>query len=95
MAAPPTVTIQIRRVLQYAFERAHKTGRTQQLELGEDLFVRIAGEGRKFLLFTLEGEPTREQAEAVAQALGFAQPCFGWHQGETLRSLTVEDAGVS
>lgn len=92
MAVPPTVTIKIRDALREAFKRAQKTGRTQQMELGEDLFVRIAGEGRKFLLFQLEGEPSREYAQAVADALGFRQPQFGWHQGATLRSLTVEDA---
>ncbi|AFZ66444.1 helix-turn-helix domain-containing protein [Deinococcus peraridilitoris] len=92
MAAPPTVTVKIREALRYALQRAQKTGRTQQLELDQDLFVRIAGTGRRFLLFQLEGEPTTEQAQAVADALGFTLPRFGWHQGETLRSLTVHDA---
>lgn len=94
MAVPPTVTIKVRDALQYAFKRAQKIGRTQQLELGEDLFVRIAGQGRRFLLFQLEGEPSREYAEEVARALEFRNPRFGWHQGETLRSLTVVDEDV-
>ncbi|PYE53524.1 hypothetical protein [Deinococcus yavapaiensis] len=92
MAVPPTVTVKIRDALLFAKKRALETGRTQQLELGEDLFVRIAGDARRFLLFQLDGEPSREYAAAVATALEFKAPRFGWHQGETLRSLTVEDA---
>jgi len=95
MGAPPTVTVRVRDALTYALKRARETGRTQQLELGEDLFVRIAGEGRKFLLFRLDGEPSEEYAAAVAHALGFRQPRYGWHQGDTLRSLTVTDEDAS
>lgn len=87
----------MREALRYAQGRAAKLGRTQQLELGEDLFIRIGPGGRKFLLFGLSTEPTREQAEAVAAALELREPVYGWHQGETLRSLTVVEAesGVS
>ncbi len=88
----PTVTVRVRDLLRRAQERAHQTGRTQQLELGEDLFIRISGEGSRFLLFQLEGEPDHAHARAIAEVLGYRNPQFGWHQGETLRSLTVEDA---
>ena len=91
MASHPTVTVRIREVLRHAHGRALKTGRTQQVELGEDMFIRIAGDGKRFLLFRLDGEPEQSYAEAVAQALDFQQPVYGWHQGETLRSLTVVD----
>ncbi|WP_027482630.1 hypothetical protein [Deinococcus pimensis] len=91
MAAPPTVTVRVRELLRHARDRAVRTGRTQQVELGEDLFVRIAPDGRRFLLFQLEGLPEEGQARAVADALGFTRPTFGWHQGETLKSLTVQD----
>ncbi|MFC3859310.1 hypothetical protein ACFOPQ_00795 [Deinococcus antarcticus] len=86
---PPTITVAIRDALKHAQGRAVKLGRTQQLEIGEDLFIRIAPGGRKFLLFKLEGEPTREQGQAIADVLGLRVPQFGWHQGETLKSLTV------
>lgn len=86
---PPTITVAIRDALKHAQGRAVKLGRTQQLEIGEDLFIRIAPGGRKFLLFKLEGEPTREQGQAIADVLGLRAPQFGWHQGETLKSLTV------
>lgn len=86
---PPTVTVAIRDALKHAQGRAVKLGRTQQLEIGEDLFIRIAPGGRKFLLFKLEGEPTREQGQAIADVLGLRAPQFGWHQGETLKSMTV------
>lgn len=89
MAAHPTVTVRVREVLQFAEKRARESGRTQQVELGEDLFVRISGQGRRFLLFQLEGEPGQDLALAVADALGYQNPRFGWHQGATLRSLTV------
>lgn len=86
---PPTVTLAIRDALKHAQGRAAKLGRTQQLEIGEDLFIRIAPGGRKFLLFKLDGEPTQQEAQAIADALGLTAPEFGWHQGQTLRSLTV------
>ena len=89
---PPTVTVAIREALKHAQGRAAKTARTQQLEIGEDLFIRIAPGGRKFLLFKLEGEPTREQGQAIADVLGLQSPHFGWHQGATLKSLTVMEA---
>lgn len=88
---PPTVTVAIREALRHAQGRAAKSSRTQQLEIGEDLFIRIAPGGRKFLLFQLEGEPSQAQAQAIAEALGLNQPEFGWHQGQTLRSLTVTE----
>ena len=66
----------------------------QQLEIGEDLFIRIAPGGRKFLLFCLDGEPERGAAEAIAAALGLKEPQYGWHQGATLRSLTVIEPGA-
>ncbi|MBB6099022.1 nucleotide-binding universal stress UspA family protein [Deinobacterium chartae] len=92
MAQNPTVTVTVRRAIQYAFERAAKTGRTQQIELGEDLYARITTQGgRKFLLFRLEGEPAEELGRAVAEVMGFKRYRLGWHQGETLRSLTVEE----
>lgn len=90
----PTVTVPIRQALRYAQERAARLSRTQQLELGEDLFVRIAPGGRKVLLFCLDGEPERGVAEAVAAALGLRDPQYGWHQGQTLRSMTVIEAGA-
>lgn len=89
---PPTVTVAIRDALRHAQARAAKLERTQQLEIGEDLFIRIAPGGRKFLLFKLEGEPEQAQAQAVAEALGLRDPAYGWHQGATLRSLTVAEA---
>lgn len=88
---PPTVTVAIREALRHAQGRAVKTSRTQQLEIGEDLFIRIGPGGRKFLLFKLEGEPTPEQAQDIAVALGLRDPQYGWHQGATLKSLTVTE----
>ena len=93
MAAAPTVTVKIRDLLRLGQRRAEQSERTQQLELGEDLFIRIAPGGRRFLLFQLEGEPDQNTARAVAEALGLREPVFGWHQGQTLRSLTVAEAG--
>lgn len=90
----PTVTVRIRDALRYAQGRAQKLGRTQQLELGENLFIRIGPGGRKFLLFCLEGEPDLSTARAIAEALGLRDPQYGWHQGATLRSLTVVEAGA-
>ncbi len=89
----PTVTVAIREAVQYAQKRAVNLNRTQQLELGTDLFIRIAAGGRKFLLFCLDAEPERSNAEAIAAALGLKNPQYGWHQGETLRSLTVIEEG--
>ncbi len=86
---PPTVTVALREALRHAQGRAAHLERTQQLEIGEDLFIRIAPGGRKFLLFQLEGEPEQRQAEEIAEALGLRRPQYGWHQGATLRSLTV------
>lgn len=90
----PTVTVRIRDALRYAQGRAVKLNRTQQLELGENLFIRIAPGGRRFLLFCLDGEPEHSAARAVAEALGLRDPQYGWHQGATLRSLTVVEAGA-
>ena len=90
----PTVTVRVREALRYAQGRAERLGRTQQLELGENLFIRIGPGGRKFLLFCLDGEPEQSAARAVAEALGLRDPQYGWHQGETLRSLTVVEAGA-
>ncbi|WP_019587198.1 hypothetical protein [Deinococcus apachensis] len=90
----PTVTVRIRDALRYAQGRAAKLDRTQQLELGENLFIRIGPGGRKFLLFCLDGEPDQGTARAIAQALGLKDPQYGWHQGATLRSLTVVEAGA-
>ncbi|WP_407541415.1 hypothetical protein Q0M94_08555 [Deinococcus radiomollis] len=95
MAAAPTVTVKIRDVLRFGQGRAEQSQRTQQLELGEDLFVRIAPGGRSFLLFQLEGEPDQNTAKAVAEALGLRNPVYGWHQGKTLRSLTVMEEGAA
>lgn len=85
----PTVTVQVKEALCYAQKRAAEVQRTQQLEIAEGLFIRIAAGGRKFLLFRLSGEPKPEQAEEIARALGLNNPQYGWHQGESLRSLTV------
>jgi len=90
----PTVTVPIREAIRYAQGRAERLGRTQQLEIGEDLFIRIGPGGRKFLLFCLDGEPARSTAEAIAAALGLKNPTYGWHQGATLRSLTVIEEGA-
>lgn len=86
---PPTATLALRQALTNAQARAARLERTQQLEIGEDLFIRIAAGGRKFLLFKLEGEPQQDQAQAIAEVLGLSNPQYGWHQGATLRSLTV------
>lgn len=88
----PTVTMPIREALRLAQGRAAQLNRTQQLEIGDDLYVRIGPGGRKFLLFCLDGEPERSAAEAIAAVLGLRAPVYGWHQGETLRSLTVVEA---
>lgn len=90
----PTVTVRLRDLLRQAQQRAERTGRTQQLELSDNLFIRIAPGGRKFLLFQLEDEPDQAHAQAVAEVLGFRAPHYGWHQGATLRSLTVEDGAA-
>jgi hypothetical protein len=90
----PTVTVKIRDVLRVGQQRAVQLQRTQQLELGEDLFIRIAPGGRSFLLFQLDGEPDQSTARAVAEALGLHLPQYGWHQGKTLRSLTVMETGA-
>lgn len=95
MSVAPTVTVKIRDVLRFGQQRAEQSQRTQQLELGEDLFIRIAPGGRRFLLFQLEGEPDQNTARAVAEALGLENPVYGWHQGNTLRSLTVVEAGAA
>ena len=89
----PTVTVKIRDALKYAQDRAEKFSRTQQLEIGIDLFIRIAPGGRRFLLFCLDGEPDGANARAIAATLGLTDPQYGWHQGATLRSLTVVEAG--
>ncbi|WP_293909413.1 hypothetical protein [Deinococcus sp.] len=94
MALPPTDTVKIRDVLRRAQQRSRETGRTQQVQIGEDLYCRIAPGGSRFLLFSLDSEPDHATAEAMAQGLGFATPEYGWHQGETLRSLTVIDASA-
>ncbi|AZI43281.1 hypothetical protein EHF33_11440 [Deinococcus psychrotolerans] len=91
MALPPTDTVKIRDVLRRAQQRSRELSRTQQIQIGEDLYCRIAPGGSKFLLFSLDSEPDHATAEAVAQGLGFESPEYGWHQGETLRSLTVVD----
>ncbi|AWN22332.1 hypothetical protein DKM44_03015 [Deinococcus irradiatisoli] len=94
MALPPTATVKIREVLRRAQQRARDTNRTQQVQIGEDLYCRIAPGGRRFLLFSLDSEPERSVAEAVAQALNLKTPEYGWHQGATLRSLTVIDTSA-
>lgn len=91
--AHETVTVTIRQALLGAQERAERTGRTQQVELGVDLFIRVAGGGRKFLLFGLASEPDEQTALAAAEVMGLQQPKLGWYQGKTLRSLTVVEAG--
>ena len=91
---PPTVTVALRQALVHAQGRAAKLERTQQLEIGEDLFIRIAPGGRKFLLFCLDAEPTLEQGRDIAAALNLREPQYDWHQGATLRSLTVVEAGA-
>ncbi len=93
MALPPTETVSIRRVLTEAQQRAVKTGRTQQVQIGEDLYCRVAPGGRKFLLFCLDDEPEISAAQAIAEALGLSHPQINWYQGETLRSLTVVEEG--
>lgn len=91
----PTVTVPIRQALKYAQGRAEQFGRTQQLEIGTDLFIRIAPGGRKFLLFCLDDEPQKSVAEAIASTLALKNPRYGWHQGQTLRSLTVIEEGAA
>ena len=94
MALPPTDTVKIRDVLRRAQQRARDLERTQQVQIGEDLYCRIAPGGSRFLLFSLDDTPDHATAEAIAQGLGFVRPEYGWHQGETLRSLTVIDAAA-
>lgn len=94
MALPPTDTVKIRDVLRRAQQRSTQTNRTQQVQVGEDLYCRIAPGGSRFLLFSLDSEPDHATAEAIAQGLGFVTPEYGWHQGETLRSLTVIDTSA-
>lgn len=94
MALPPTDTVSVRAVLSRAQQRARQTERTQQVQIGEDLYCRIAPGGSRFLLFSLDDTPDHATAEAIAQGLGFVRPEYGWHQGETLRSLTVIDAAA-
>ncbi|GAA4006011.1 hypothetical protein GCM10022631_16690 [Deinococcus rubellus] len=94
MALPPTDTVKIRDVLRRAQQRARDLERTQQVQIGEDLYCRIAPGGSRFLLFSLDDTPDHATAEAIAQGLGFRTPEYGWHQGETLRSLTVVDAAA-
>lgn len=91
----PTVTVKIIEALRYAQQRARKVERTQQLEIAEGLFIRIAAGGRKFLLFQLEGHPSPQTAQAIAEALGLQRPVYAWHQGETLRSLTVSESSAA
>lgn len=91
--AHETVTVTVRIALQEGRERAMRTGRTQQIELGDNLFVRLAPDGQRFLLFCLGGElPDDETAFAAAAALGFEHPVFKWHDGPTIRSRIVENA---
>lgn len=90
----PTVTVSMREALRHAQERAARFDRTQQMELGEDLYIRIGPGGRKFLLFCLDAEPTQRQAHDIAKALGLKNPVYDWHQGATLRSLTVVETGM-
>lgn len=94
--AHETVTVSIRTALVDGQARAVRTGRTQQIELGEDLFIRIAPGGRKFLLFCLgdDTEPDQATARIIAETLGLHHPQYGWHQGKTLRSLTVIESGA-
>lgn len=94
MALPPTDTVKIRDVLRRAQQRARDLERTQQVQIGEDLYCRIAPGGSRFLLFSLDDVPDHATAEAIAQGMGFKTPEYGWHQGETLRSLTVTDASA-
>ncbi len=94
MALPPTDTVKIRDVLRRAQQRARDLERTQQVQIGEDLYCRIAPGGSRFLLFSLDSVPDHATASAIAQGLGFETPEYGWHQGETLRSLTVIDAAA-
>ena len=71
----PTVTVKIREALTYAQGRAATLGRTQQLEIGTDLFIRIAPGGRRFLLFSLDGEPDPwfEQEKASVDTRQFSK----------------------
>ena len=94
MALPPTDTVKIRDVLRRAQQRARELERTQQVQIGEDLYCRIAPGGSRFLLFSLDDVPDHAAAEAIAQGLNFKTPEYGWHQGETLRSLTVIDSSA-
>lgn len=86
---PPTITIAVSKAIRHAQDRAARLERTQQLELNEDLYIRIAPGGRKFLLFQLEGLPTKEQAQDIARVMELHNPIYDWYQGNTLRSLTV------
>ena len=74
MALPPTDTVKIRDVLRRAQQRARDLERTQQVQIGEDLYCRIAPGGSRFLLFSLDSVPDHATAAAIAQGLGFETP---------------------
>ena len=90
--AKPTLTLTTKEAFLLAFKRAEQTGRTQQIELEANLYARISTQnGRKFLLFQLEGLPTKEQAEALAELIPFQRYKLDWYQGTSLVSLTVQE----
>jgi hypothetical protein len=93
MASNPTITITLLEAMQMAFARAHTTNRTQQIELDPNLYARVsvAGVQRRFLLFRLEGLPEEELAQDLARALGFLGYTLEWFEGNTVRSLVVQE----
>ncbi len=90
----PTVTVTLTEALRWGFKRALETGRTQQFELSPNLYARVTheeGEGRKFLLFQLEGEPDEQLGRDLAAALKFGQHTLSWFAGQSVRSLVVDE----
>ncbi len=93
MASNPTVTITLVQAMQITFARAQKTNRTQQIELDPNLYARVsvAQTKRRFLLFRLEGLPEEQLGQDLAQALGFEQYSLEWFEGNSVRSLVVQE----
>jgi hypothetical protein len=93
MASNPTITITLLEAMQVAFARAQQTDRTQQIELDPNLYARVsvAQTKRRFLLFRLEGLPEEQLGQDLARALGFLGYSLEWFEGNTVRSLVVQE----
>jgi hypothetical protein len=93
MASNPTITIPLVQAVNIALARAEKTQRTQQIELDPNLYARVsvAAGQRRFLLFRLEGLPEEHLAQDLATALGFGPYALEWFEGNSVRSLVVQE----